>query len=85
MKLFPWRPIRCMNRSMTKAARAMYPTSSKTARNRKKINRIGTKVRTDPTPPNTPSIRMPFSQGWAPPIQAPSDCAAEENNSSRSF
>lgn len=46
MKLLPWRPILCISRSITKAALAMYPLSSRTAmaRKRRQINHLDFKV-----------------------------------------
>ena len=52
-----------MNLSMTKAALAIYPTSSRKAMTAKNMSNMGSKVKTDPTPPMTPSMMIPLTQG----------------------
>jgi len=57
MKLFPWRPMRCIRRSMMKAARAMYPVSSRNAMQPMRSMITGTNTMTAPTPGMMPSTR----------------------------
>jgi hypothetical protein len=61
IKLFPCNPMMCMNLSITNAARAIYPTFSRKVIEKKNIARIGTKVKTDPTPPMIPLTKMPLT------------------------
>lgn len=58
MKLLPCSPNMCMNPSITKAARAMYPVPSRIAIARKSSRIFGRKTRTPPTPPMIPSVSM---------------------------
>ena len=60
MKLFPERPNCLKIRSITNATRAMYPTSSRIERSRKRTNICGTKPITAPTPATIPSWISPY-------------------------
>ena len=58
MNDLPLRPAsEFITRSMTKAALARYPESSRKVRRRKSMKMFGVNTRTDPTPPITPSAR----------------------------
>ncbi|OQA52416.1 MAG: hypothetical protein BWY45_03160 [Euryarchaeota archaeon ADurb.Bin294] len=59
----PCRPTECISRSMTNAALARYPVSSRMESSRNRTNMLGTKTRTDPTPPITPSDRNDLTNG----------------------
>ena len=65
MNDFPCRPILCMRRSMMKAARAIYPESSRRDMNRYRRRILGKKTSTLPTPPIIPLTIRSFSQ---PPV-----------------
>jgi hypothetical protein len=69
MKLFPCSPMTCMRRSMMKAARAMYPVSSRKAMQPMRIMITGTNTMTALTPGMTPSTRRLVSSPvgrWSP-------------------
>ena len=65
MNALPERPKCRSVRSMTKAARAIYPLSSSMERNRKSRAIMGRKVSTPPTPEISPSTSRPLSQPGA--------------------
>ncbi len=70
MKDFPCSPMRCMNLSIAKAPRAMYPTSSSNPMEKKKTKSIGAKVITNPAPPMIPSTTKLTSHPGIPELWA---------------
>ena len=65
-KLLPESPILRSNLSIIKATRAMYPLSSSIERKKNKTTMTGKKLKTLPTPANTPSIINECTTGLSP-------------------
>ena len=72
MKLLPCSPIRCMRRSVTNAARAMYPEYSRNAIARNSSIMLGKNTMTPPTPPITPSTSIDLTSSSLPSGHMPS-------------
>ena len=74
MNDFPDRPNLRNILSITKAILAIYPQSSRMARNKKRTNICGTKPSTAPTPATIPSRIRPMSHSLHPIFSNPLSC-----------
>ena len=83
MNDLPCRPTKCINLSMMKAARAMYPESSMSEMKRYSMSMLGRNTATAPTPPMMPSTtrsrRAPSPM--TPPMVWPSHAKADSSHS----